>query len=173
MYNLDDYIRKIPNFPKEGICFYDITSLWKEPKVLSYCIHEIVKAHKKDGLVAVAGIEARGFVFASLVAMQMGLPFIPVRKKGKLPGAVVSKEFSLEYGVDSIEVHKNDIPKGKVLIVDDLIATGGTIRAAIDLFRQEGAIVNDVACVIGLPYLNYQNHFLDVRIQTLLEYFNE
>lgn len=172
MFNLDDHIRKVPNFPKEGIVFYDITSIWLEPKLFSYCVNEIVKAHKKDGLVAVAGVEARGFVFGAAIAMQMGLPFIPIRKKGKLPGEVVSKEFSLEYGTDSIEVHKKDIPAGKVLIVDDLIATGGTLRAAIDLFREEGATVSDVACVISLPYLNYHQYLNDVKVQSLIEYFS-
>lgn len=174
MFYLDDYIRKVPDFPKKGILFYDITSVWANPKAMQFCIETIAKSHRKSGLSAVAGVEARGFVFGSLVAYRLGLPFIPIRKKGKLPGEKVSRSFSLEYGEDCIEVHKADIPKGKkVLICDDLIATGGTLRAAIDLFREEGAIIEEVACVIGLPYLNYASLFQDVNIQTLIEYFTE
>lgn len=173
-FNLDDAIGKIPNFPKEGIGFFDITKLLSNPDAFQYCLDTMEKLYEKEKLDAIAAVEARGFFFGAPLADRLKVPFIPLRKKGKLPGEVLSKSFMLEYGEDSIEVRGESIPKGgKVLLVDDLIATGGTLRAGLDLLRENGAIVEDIFCIIGLPFLNYDEKFKDVRIKTLIEYFSE
>ncbi len=173
-FNLDDAIGKVPNFPKEGIGFFDITTILENVEAMQYCLDTMEKLYKKSGIVAIAGVEARGFFFGMPLADRLKVPFIPVRKKGKLPGEVVSKEFELEYGSDIVEIKKDVLPVGgKVLLVDDLIATGGTLRAALDLIREQGAIVEDLFCVVGLPFLNYEEKFVDVKVTTLIEYFSE
>ena len=133
---LKNKIRVIPNFPKKGIMFQDIFSLTENPKSLGIIINEISKIIKKNKFTKVIGIEARGFIFGSLVAMKNKIPFIPIRKKGKLPGKVFKKKYKLEYGFDQIEIQKNSIlKKDRVLIIDDLIATGGTANASADLVK--------------------------------------
>jgi|TARA_B100001996_G_C18565651_1_gene556390 adenine phosphoribosyltransferase len=133
---LKSKIRVIPNFPKKGIMFQDIFSLIENPKSLDIIINEISKIIKKNKFTKVIGIEARGFIFGSLVAMKNKIPFIPIRKKGKLPGKVFKKKYKLEYGFDQIEIQKNSIlKKDRVLIIDDLIATGGTANASADLVK--------------------------------------
>ncbi|HOX92651.1 MAG TPA: adenine phosphoribosyltransferase, partial [Spirochaetales bacterium] len=129
-FNLDDAIRKVPDFPKPGILFYDITSVLSNPSAFDYCIDTMVKTYRHEQLDAVAAVESRGFLFAAPFARELGLPIILVRKKGKLPGKTISRSYALEYGQAEIEMHTADIPQGgRVLIVDDLMATGGTIRA--------------------------------------------
>lgn len=173
-YNLDDAIRKVPDFPKPGILFYDITSVLSNPDAFAYCIEAMVKAYRHERLDAVAAVESRGFLFAAPFAKELGLPIILVRKKGKLPGKTVSRAYALEYGQAEIEMHEADIPKGgRVLIVDDLIATGGTIRAAADLLKEGGAQPVGVFSVIGLPFLDYASVLADLNVRTLIEYFGE
>jgi adenine phosphoribosyltransferase len=122
----------------------------------------------------VAAIESRGFLFAAPFAERMGLPLILVRKKGKLPGRTLSKSYSLEYGQAEIEMHAADIPAaGRILIVDDLVATGGTLRATADLLSEAGAIPAGVFCVIGMPFLHYDEALKGLPIHTLIEYFGE
>ncbi len=173
-FNLDDAIRKVPDFPKPGILYYDITSVLANPDAFRYCVDSMVKLYKSARIDAVAGIESRGFLFAAPLADRLGIPLILVRKKGKLPGKTLSRSYSLEYGTAEIEIHEADIPKGgKVLLVDDLIATGGTLRAAADVFIQGGAVPVGVFSVIGLPFLHYDTTLAGLAVNTLIEYFGE
>jgi adenine phosphoribosyltransferase len=173
-YDLDRAIRKVPDFPKPGILFYDITSILTNPRAFAYCIDQAIafcEQHKADALAAV---EARGFLFAAPVAHRLGLSLILVRKKGKLPGETYRASFTLEYGEDEIEVHKADVQAGgRIVLVDDLIATGGTIRAAADLLTSAGAEVPGIFAVIGLPFLNYEQALKDYRVRTLIQYHGE
>ncbi len=173
-FNLDNAIRKVKDFPKEGILFYDITSILTNPEAFSYCIDRMVELYGDSGIKAVAAAEARGFLFAAPFCERMGIPLILIRKKGKLPGEVLSKTYALEYGDDTIEIQKDDIPEGgKVLLVDDLIATGGTLKAAADLLKEGGAIVEDAFGVVGLPFLDYDKSLSGLKINTLIEYDSE
>ncbi|MCX7025492.1 MAG: adenine phosphoribosyltransferase [Spirochaetes bacterium] len=173
-FNLDDAIRKIPDFPKKGILFYDITSILANPDAFRHCIDSMVGRYKAERIDAVAAIESRGFLFAAPFCERMGVPLLLVRKKGKLPGRTISRTYELEYGQAEIEMHVDDIPKGgRVLIVDDLIATGGTIAATRDLIREGGAEPAGVFCIVGLPFLNYPAALPDLDISVLIEYFGE
>ncbi|MDR0910687.1 MAG: adenine phosphoribosyltransferase [Spirochaetaceae bacterium] len=173
-FNLDDYIRKVPDFPKPGVLFYDITSILLDTKAFGYCIDSMLDMYAPYPLDAVAAIEARGFLFAAPFALRAGLPLIPIRKKGKLPGKVLAKSYSLEYGTAEIEVQVDDIPKGKnILLMDDLIATGGTLGAATQLIREAGAEVTNIFGVIGLPFLHYDKALEGIRIHTLINYDSE
>jgi adenine phosphoribosyltransferase len=173
-YDLDRAIRKVPGFPKPGILFYDITSILTSPPAFSYCIDEALEFCKQSEAAAVAAVEARGFLFAAPVAHRLGIPLILVRKKGKLPGETYRASFTLEYGEDEIEVHKADVASGqRLVLMDDLIATGGTIKAAADLFTSAGAEVAGIFAVVGLPFLDYENLLRDYRIRTLIQYHGE
>ena len=172
--NLDDYIRKIPDFPKKGILFYDITSILAAPDAFSYCIESMVDIYKDKKIDAVAAIEARGFVFAAPFAFRMGIPLLLIRKKGKLPGITLSKKYDLEYAQAEIEMHREDVPDGKrVLLLDDLIATGGTLNAARALLMAGGAEVPEIFGVVGLPFLNYEKILAPTPIRTLINYHSE
>jgi len=152
--NLEKWIRTIPDYPKSGIQFRDITTLLLEPKGLAASIDAVVDRHAKSGLDLVAGIEARGFIFGAAIAYRLGIGFVPIRKPGKLPGETLSREYELEYGHDRVEVHKDAIADGQsVLVVDDLIATGGTAEAAVELVREAGGEVAECSFVIALPEL--------------------
>jgi adenine phosphoribosyltransferase len=173
-FNLDDAIRKIPDFPKPGILFYDITSVLANPSAFSYCIESMIQLYKHEHIDAVAAIESRGFVFAAPFCHALGLPLLLVRKKGKLPGKTIEKSYSLEYGTATLEMHVDDIGVGsRFLVVDDLIATGGTIQATCGMINQAGASVARVFSVIGLPFLNYQESLSGIPVDTLIEYFGE
>lgn len=173
-FNLDDAIRKVPDFPKKGILFYDITSVLTNPDAFRYCVDSMVKIYKGAGLDAVAAIESRGFLFAAPLCDRLSIPLVLVRKKGKLPGKTRSKKYELEYGEAEIEMHEADIPEGgRVLIVDDLIATGGTVRAVADLLVEGGAVPAGVFAVVGLPFLHYENCLGGLPLRTLIEYFGE
>ncbi len=173
-FNLDDAIRKIPDFPKPGILFYDITSILTNPDAFRYCVDSMVKRYRDAKLDAVAAVESRGFLFAAPFCERLGLPLILVRKKGKLPGRTLSKAYALEYGQAEIEMHADDIPRGgRVLIVDDLVATGGTLAATRDLLREGGAVPAGVFSVVGLPFLNYAQALSDLDVSVLIEYFGE
>jgi adenine phosphoribosyltransferase len=173
-FNLDDYIRKIPDFPKKGILFYDITSVLTSPAAFSYCVEAMVDIYNGKNIDAVAAIEARGFVFAAPFAIRMGIPLLLIRKKGKLPGITLSKKYDLEYAQAEIEIHQEDVPKGKrVLLLDDLIATGGTLNAARDLLQAGGAVVPEIFGVVGLPFLKYEKILAPTPITTLIQYQGE
>ena len=172
--NLDDYIRKIPDFPKKGILYYDITGILASPEAFQFCIDSMISIYKDKSIDAVAAIEARGFIFAGPFAAGMKIPLIPVRKKGKLPGLTLSKKYDLEYGQAEIEVHKMDIPAGKqILLLDDLIATGGTLNAARSLLEDGGAIVPEIFGIVGLPFLNYDKILAPTPVTTLIQYHGE
>jgi adenine phosphoribosyltransferase len=171
-FDLDRAIRKVPDFPKPGILFYDITSILTSPPAFGYCLDQ-ARAFCENA-DALAAVEARGFLFAAPVAHRLQLPLILVRKKGKLPGDTYRASFTLEYGEDEIEVHKADVRPGqRIVLVDDLIATGGTIKAAADLFRAAGAEVAGIFAVVGLPFLGYERILRDYEVRTLIQYHGE
>jgi adenine phosphoribosyltransferase len=168
--DLNEYIRKIPDFPKPGILFYDISTLLQRPDAWQVAIDrmaEIVAAHRPDRLV---GIESRGFIFAAPLALRLGVGFAMVRKRGKLPGSVVTHAYSLEYGNDTIEISADLIPaRSRIVIIDDLIATGGTAAATVDLLRKIDAEVAGAVFLIELRGLNGRDR-LDVPVASVLTY---
>ena len=171
--NLKDYIRSIPDYPKKGILFRDITTLIKDEKAFSETINRIVEKAKKMEINKIAAIESRGFVFASAVSYIMNKPFIMLRKKNKLPADVYSTDFELEYGTATIEVHKDSINRGeKVLIIDDLIATGGTAEAAAKLIEISGGKVTAFIFVINLFDLNGSDKLVKkgYKVENLIEF---
>ena len=153
--NLKDYIRSIPDYPKKGILFRDITTLIKDENAFSRCIDQIVERSKKFKIDKIAAVESRGFLFASVVSYILKKPFVLFRKKNKLPAETYSVDFELEYGTATMEIHKDSINKNdKVLLIDDLIATGGTANAATDLVKISGGIISGFVFVIDLFDLN-------------------
>ena len=171
---LDKTVRRVPDFPKPGILFYDITGVLVNPDALKFVIEQMVEKYKDQKIDAVAGVESRGFIFAAPFAEKLGIPLILIRKKGKLPGDTYECSYALEYGTATIEVHKSDIKKGQnIIVVDDLIATGGTLAAAKNLIEQGGAKVIDFFGVIGLPALNYEKVLAPCKVTTLINYDGE
>ncbi|MHA6691167.1 adenine phosphoribosyltransferase [Devosia sp. A449] len=152
--DLKALVRTIPDYPKKGILFRDITTLIEHPEGFKESIERMAAQYRGQGITHVAGIEARGFIFGAGVAIALGAGFIPIRKKGKLPGETIGQNYALEYGVDTIEIHADVLDSNDtVLLVDDLIATGGTAIAAVGLLRRTGATVAQAAFVIDLPAL--------------------
>lgn len=147
-------IKSIPNYPKEGIIFRDITSLTEIPEAFTATVNLIAEAFRHKGITKIIGTESRGFIFGAPVAVVLGLPFILVRKPGKLPREVISQSYQLEYGEDKLEIHADAIQQGdNVLVIDDLLATGGTVEACIKLVNRLGGEVKHAAFVISLPEL--------------------
>jgi len=147
----ENLIRNIPDFPQPGIQFKDITTLIKEPKGLQNAVDDLAAAFKTKKINKVAAVESRGFIFGAGIALKLGVGFVPIRKPGKLPAKTVSMEYSLEYGTDTVEMHEDAIKKGeRVLVIDDLLATGGTLHAAAKLVEKVGGIVAGIGCVIEL-----------------------
>lgn len=168
---LDAAIRRIPDFPTPGILFYDITGVLTKPEAFQICLNKMYERYKEVKIDAVAGVESRGFVFAAPLAEKLGIPLILIRKKGKLPGDTYGCKYALEYGTAEIEVHKADIKKGqRILVVDDLIATGGTLKAAKNVIEQGGATVAEFFGIIGLPELNYSKVLDPVPVTTLINF---
>jgi adenine phosphoribosyltransferase len=166
-------IRDIPDFPKKGIMFRDITTLLKNPEGLKYVIDKLTQeCQKLDKLPEyIVGIESRGFIFAPALAYQINAGFIPVRKKGKLPAAVYSVEYDLEYGTDTLQIHQDALPQGaKVMIVDDLMATGGTAKATADLLSNIDAEIVACSFIIELTALKGREKLPNIPIITLVEY---
>jgi adenine phosphoribosyltransferase len=164
----------VSDFPKKGILFYDITSIMTAPRAFNYCIDRMVEIYADEKIDTVAAIEARGFIFASPFAYRMGIPLILVRKKGKLPGKTLRKSFELEYGSAEIEIHTEDVKRNsRILLVDDLIATGGTLQASCELLVEAGARVVEIFGVIGLPFLDYDKKLDGIPVTTLIEYGSE
>ncbi|HEY2659071.1 MAG TPA: adenine phosphoribosyltransferase [Caulobacteraceae bacterium] len=171
--NLADAIRTIPDYPKPGIMFRDITTLLGDARAFRRTVDELVQPIAGRKIDKVAGIEARGFILGGAVAHQLSAGFIPLRKKGKLPHKTIGVEYALEYGIDTIEMHLDALVAGeKVLLVDDLIATGGTAIAAVQLLRQAGAEVVAAAFVIDLPDLGGAARLRDlgVPVSTLIAF---
>lgn len=172
--DLKDKIRQIPNFPKEGIVFRDITTLIKDKDAFKQAVDEIVSDLKDKKIDYIVGPEARGFLMGSAVAYALGVGFVPVRKKGKLPGEVIQKEYDLEYGTDILEIHKDAIEKGSnVAIVDDLLATGGTVFAVSSLLEDIGANVSAMEFLIELTFLNPREKLKQYHINSLVKYDEE
>ncbi|MCB1518680.1 MAG: adenine phosphoribosyltransferase [Hyphomicrobiaceae bacterium] len=152
--DLKNYVRTIPDYPKPGILFRDITTLIEHPDGFRESVERMASEHRGLGITHVAGIEARGFIFGAAVAISLGVGFVPIRKSGKLPGETIGQNYALEYGVDTIEMHADVIGSvHRVLLVDDLIATGGTAIAALSLLRRTGAACDHASFVIDLPDL--------------------
>lgn len=171
MHRLEAKIRDIPDFPKPGIMFKDITPLVKDPATLRLAIHQLIQPFLGRNITAVAGMEARGFIFGSLVAWELGLPFVPLRKPGKLPYDVHSVSYDLEYGSTELQIHTDAFTaEDKVLLVDDLLATGGTARASCELIEKVGAKVVACAFVIELDFLQGRELLNDYEIHALLHY---
>src|ERR1051325_8907619 len=169
--NLKQLIREVPDFPKPGILFYDITTLLKDPRGLKGVIDGLKNHYKDSGADMVIGIEARGFIFAPALAYALGAGFIPVRKPKKLPGERVSVTYDLEYGSDTLEMHKDAIGNGhRVLIVDDLLATGGTASATARLVKENGGQVAGLGFVVELTFLNGRKKLNGYDVFSLMQY---
>ncbi|HIC04408.1 MAG TPA: adenine phosphoribosyltransferase [Nitrospirales bacterium] len=169
--DLKTLIREVPDFPKPGILFYDITTLLKDAAGFRVVTDQLVEAVKLYEFSKVIGIESRGFIFGGPLADRMNLGFVPIRKPGKLPAETIEASYSLEYGTNAIVIHKDAVGPGeKVLIVDDLLATGGTAEAAIQLVEQLGGVVSCIAFVIELSFLNARPKFEKYPVISLLQY---
>jgi adenine phosphoribosyltransferase len=171
MYDFKSKIRSIPGFPIKGITFRDITSLMKDAEAFHNACEDLVSRYKGQKIDKIIGIDARGFVFGAVLAYQLGVGFVPVRKKGKLPYKTISEKYTLEYGTAEVEIHKDDIVKGdRVVIVDDLIATGGTVSAAIKLVeRLEGKII-ECAFVVELRDLKGREMIKGYNVYSLVSF---
>ena len=171
---MDDFkslIRHVPDFPKKGILFYDITTLLKEKGALKEVMARLVDLYRDQAIDLVVGVESRGFIFAPTVACLLGAGFVPVRKPGKLPAETIAETYDLEYGKDSLEVHRDAIREGqRVLLVDDLLATGGTAAATVRLVRRLGGQVMSALFLVELEFLNGRSRLPDVEVVSLLQY---
>lgn len=167
---LDKAIRRVPDFPKPGILFFDVTSIFTNPPAFRHCLDRMTELYKGKKIDGIAAVESRGFLFGAPLAEKLGLPLVLIRKKGKLPGEVYRASYSLEYGEATIEAHKADIVSGhKYLVIDDLIATGGTLGASKNLLEQGGAVAAEFFGVIGIPELDYKKALAPVPVTTLIE----
>ena len=174
MDNLKEMIRTVPDFPKPGIQFYDITTLLKNPYGLRTTIDRLVEFIDDPNIDTVIGMEARGFIFAPALAYRLKAGFVPVRKPRKLPAATESITYDLEYGTDTLEIHKDAVGEGnRVIIADDLLATGGTAKAKIELAEQLGAQVVGLAFVVELTFLNGRDRLAPYDVYSLIQYDSE
>jgi adenine phosphoribosyltransferase len=172
--DLDKTIRKVPNFPKPGILFYDITSIFTNPKAFRFVVDKMDEIYKNAHIDGVIAIESRGFLLGAPFALKRGIPLVLARKKGKLPGDTVTRSYSLEYGEASLEIHKSDLTPGKKwLIVDDLIATGGTLEAVAAMVEHQKAEVVGIFAIIGLTFLDYELKIKKYKPVTLINYAGE
>ncbi|MGI6609346.1 MAG: adenine phosphoribosyltransferase [Limnochordia bacterium] len=169
--DLQRLIRVIPDFPKPGVSFKDITTVLKDAQALRYVVQEMARHYTDQDIDIVTGIESRGFIFSAPLAYEMGLGLVPIRKPGKLPAEKLRIEYSLEYGTDALEIHRDAIRPGqRVLLVDDLLATGGTISAAADLIEQLGGVVAGCAFFVELGFLGGRERLGDREIFSLVIY---
>ena len=168
--NLKDHIRGIPDFPKPGILFYDISTLLAHPAAWQTAVERLADTVAPYRPEILAGIESRGFLVAAPLALKLGCGFVMVRKQGKLPGATVGYSYDLEYGSDMVEIQADAVAPGqRVVLLDDLVATGGTLRASIELIRKVGGTVVAAACLIELTFLNGREG-LDIPFESLIRY---
>ena len=164
-------IREIPDFPKPGILFYDITTLLKDPDAFKESIDLLTEPFRQTKVDIVVGMESRGFIFSAPMATQLGAGFVPVRKLGKLPAETVSVEYALEYGTNTLEIHKDALQPGqKVLIVDDLLATGGTVLGTMELVRMLKAEVVGLAFLVELLFLKGRERLGEQKIHSVIQY---
>jgi adenine phosphoribosyltransferase len=172
--NLISTIRDIPDFPKPGIVFRDITTLLANPEAFDFVNAEMIRFGREKDVTHIAGIESRGFIFAGAVARELKLPLVLVRKAGKLPAATIAESYDLEYGSATIEVHEDALTKGdRVLLIDDLLATGGTAVAAVKLIEKLGATVAGLAFVVELSFLPGRKKLPNYDILSLVDYDSE
>jgi adenine phosphoribosyltransferase len=168
---LKSKIRHVPDFPKSGILFYDVTTLLRDPEGFKIAIDSLANPYKDRGISLVVGIESRGFILGAAVADRLGAGFVPVRKVGKLPSTTVRVNYDLEYGSDSLEMHRDAVDPGqRVLVVDDLLATGGTAKATVDLVKQLGGKIEGVAFLIELIELNGRARLQGEQVYAVLQY---
>jgi adenine phosphoribosyltransferase len=169
--DLANTIRSVPDFPVEGILFYDITTLLKNPAALKESVDQLVDVYRNKGVDVVVGVESRGFIFGTPLAYQLGVGFVPVRKPGKLPAETAAESYTLEYGTNTIEIHVDAIKKGQnVLVVDDLLATGGTAKATCNLVEKLGGKVVGIAFVIELNFLDGRDKLEGYDVFSLIQY---
>ncbi len=172
--DLDKVIRKVPNFPKPGILFYDVTSIFTTPSAFQYVVDKMIKTYSSTDVDGVIAIESRGFLLGACFAYKRGVPLVLARKKGKLPGETIEQSYALEYGEATLQIHKADLLPGKKwLIIDDLIATGGTLEAVASMIERCNASVAGIFSIIGLPFLNYMNRVGKYKPVTLVDYHGE
>lgn len=171
MKELKDAIRDVPDFPKKGILFKDITTLLKDGDKLRKAVDALCEKYKNVEVDKVLGVEARGFIFAPMVAYKLGAGFVPVRKPGKLPAKTKAVTYDLEYGTDTLEIHEDAINKGdRILIIDDLLATGGTAAGVVKMVRELGGEVLGVGFLIELTFLNGKDKLSGVDVFSLIQY---
>ena len=169
--DLKQHIRHVPDFPKPGILFYDITTLLRNPGGLKTTIDRLSEPYEGKGIDAVIGIESRGFILGAAVAERLGAGFVPIRKPGKLPAKALRESYALEYGSDALEIHEDAIQRGqRVLIVDDVLATGGTAAAAAGLVRQLGGELLGLAFLIELSFLSGKSKLSGEQVYSVLQY---
>ena len=169
--NLEKLIREIPNFPQDGVSYKDITPLLKDSAGLSVAVQTMLKPFADADVDLVAGIEARGFVFATPIALELGCGFVPVRKPGKLPAATLSRDYALEYGETALEIHTDAIASGqKVLVVDDVLATGGTLAATCQVLEELGAVVAGISVLAELSFLSGRNLLHGYKLESAIVY---
>ena len=171
MDTLKKMIREVPDFPKPGINFYDITTLLKEPEGLRLTVDALASQFRDEKVDAVLGIEARGFIFAPALAYHMSAGFVPVRKPKKLPAETARVSYALEYGEDTLEIHRDALTEGqRVIIADDLLATGGTAKAAVDLVESLGGVVAGLVFVVELEFLPGREKLTGYDVRSLIKY---
>jgi adenine phosphoribosyltransferase len=169
--NLKDYILDVPNFPVNGVGFKDITNLIKDPAAFREAIKQLAALYKNKGITKVAGIESRGFFFAPALALELGAGFVPIRKKGKLPRETISESYVCEYSQNTIEIHKDAfVPGDKVLLLDDVLATGGTAAAAVALVKKLGVKPAGFAFLLELAFLDGRKLLADTEVISLIKY---
>ena len=172
--DLSALIRNVPDFPKPGIQFKDITTLLQNPAGFQHAVEQMIAPFQSEGVDGVAGIESRGFLFGAPMALALKVPFVPIRKPGKLPAETISASYTLEYGTDTIEMHADAFKPGdRVLLVDDLLATGGTMAAAVSLVQSAGAIPVGAAFLIELSFLGGRNKLAGLPVHALIAYEGE
>ena len=169
--DLKQHIRSVPDFPKTGILFYDITTLLRDPEGFRVTIEMLATPYQGRGIETVVGIESRGFILGAAVAQRIGAGFVPIRKPGKLPAKAIKETYDLEYGKDALEIHEDAIARGqRVLIVDDVLATGGTAAAAVQLVRTLGGELHGLAFLIELLFLNGKQKIAQEQVYSVLQY---
>ncbi len=174
MPELEKFIRTVPDFPKKGIGFKDITTLLKEGAVFNQAVDVIAEKFANKKIDKIVGIESRGFIFGAALAYKWNIGFVPVRKPGKLPAEALREEYQLEYGTDSVEIHKDAIQRGeKILIVDDLLATGGTAAATVNLVKKLGGDIQGIAFLIELTFLNGRKKLAGFEVASIIQYTTE
>lgn len=169
--DLKKYIRDIPDFPEKGVMFRDVTTLLKEPEPMRYVIDTIVDKYKDQRVDKLVSVEARGFIFGGVIAYRLNCGFVPVRKPGKLPAETVSMDYTLEYGTNTIEIHKDAIAPGeRILVFDDVLATGGTVKATCELIEKLGGAVIGCAFISDLTYLGGSTKLSGYEVFSLIQY---